>query len=201
MKINKAEFVKSSTTLEQCPETEFPEFAFVWRSNVGKSSLINMLTQRSQLARSSNTPGKTQEINHFLINDDRSLVDLPGYGYAKSSRTNREKRVDSMYEYLMRREQLLMVFVLIDSKIPPQKIDIDFICDLHDENVPFSIIYTKTDKAKQKQLHENKKNFEKEIKQLDIQLPSTFQTSSIKWRGREQILNYINMILSDKKAH
>jgi len=196
MKIETSKFIKSSTNITQCPEWELPEFAFVGRSNVWKSSLINMLTQKSQLARSSNKPWKTQEINHFLINEKRFLVDLPGYWYAKSSRESRKNWMDFMFDYLINRKQLLMAFILIDANVATQKIDIDFICDLYEEQVPFSIVFTKTDKCTQKDLHKNIKSFEQELRKLDIEIPSFFQTSSNKNRWKEQILNYINMVLN-----
>jgi len=209
MKIKKAEFVKSSTDLEQCPENEtLLEVAFVGRSNVGKSSLINMLVQHKSLAKSSNKPGKTQLINHFLVHselhekDDNEdpimqewyLVDLPGYGYAKSGFENRRNWLDMMQEYLNERETLRMILVLIDGKVPPQKIDLEFIATLEEEELPYIIIITKTDKVSQKDLHKNINLFNSKLKTLCKNLPLVITSSSTKSRWREEILDFIETL-------
>lgn len=155
MEITSAKFITSAAQLSQCPHTDIVEFACIGRSNVGKSSLINMLTERKQLAKVSVTPGKTQLINYFLINETRHLVDLPGYGYAKISKTERAKREQRMRDYMINRPQLANIFLLLDGSISPQKIDLDYINELHLHNVPFTIIITKTDKCNQKELHRN----------------------------------------------
>jgi len=195
MEIKSAEFIKSSVKLEQCPDTEFPEFAFVGRSNVGKSSLINFLTWRKKLAKASKTPWKTKEINHFLINNERYLVDLPGYGYAKSSREKRAERVGTMYDYLTKRKQLKVVFVLIDGKVPPQWIDIDFLEELADEEVNHAVIFTKLDKTTQKEFHKNMNLFIKEIEKRDLEVPKLFTSSSVKKRGDRNILGFVEEVL------
>jgi len=195
MEIKTAEFIKSSTNLEQCPETDFPEFAFVGRSNVGKSSLINFLTGHGKLAKASKTPGKTKEINHFLINNEWYLVDLPWYGYAKSSRAKRAEWVGFMYDYVTERTQLKTVFVLVDAKIPPQKIDIEFLEELQEEWVTFVVIFTKTDKITQKEVHKNRKKFEQELRKCGVAIPKIFMTSSVKKRGERQILEEIERLM------
>ncbi len=212
MKIKKAGFVKSSTNLEQCPEDGLTEVAFVGRSNVGKSSLINMLVQQNTLAKSSNKPGKTQLINHFLVNselhekDDNGdpimqewyLVDLPGYGYAKSGFENRRNWLDMMQDYLHGRDYLKMIFVLIDGKLPPQKVDLDFLTTLEEEDLPYIIIITKTDKTTQKKLHQNLNLLNAELQTLCKNLPLIITSSSIKGNGRAEILNFIEtLILSE----
>jgi len=146
MKIKTVKFVKSCSSIDNCPPMKYPEFVVVGRSNVGKSSLINMLMNRKQLAKTAVTPGKTQLINYFDINNNWYMVDLPGYGYAKASTQDRIKWMDTMYEYLTERESLKRVFVLIDGKVPPQKIDIEFISELMSEEIPFDVIVTKNEK-------------------------------------------------------
>ncbi len=191
MIIHSALFVKSSTTLKQCPSPEMPEFGFIGRSNVGKSSLINMLTGRSGLARISGEPGKTRTINHFLINDKWYLVDLPGYGYARVPSKMRDKWQKTTREYILRRENLVCLFVLLDSRIKPQKADIEFMEFLGINGVPFARVFTKTDKIassvlrKSISLHDNKMlgNWES--------LPVTFISSTLKKTGREEILGFI----------
>jgi GTP-binding protein len=148
MQIKEAKFVKSSQKTDQCPKPDKPEYAFIGRSNVGKSSLINMLTGRKKLAKISGTPGKTQLVNHFLINDSWYLVDLPGYGYAKVSKSQRKSFGKLIESYIHTRENLMNLFVLIDSRIPLQKRDLDFMISLGEKQIPFSIVYTKTDKLK-----------------------------------------------------
>ncbi|WP_462347250.1 ribosome biogenesis GTP-binding protein YihA/YsxC [Alloprevotella tannerae] len=194
MKINTAEFKISSARLDQCPSTMIPEYAFIGRSNVGKSSLINMLTGRSALAKTSSTPGKTLLINHFIINDEWFLVDLPGYGFAKRSKKEREELRKMIERYVTRREQLTNLFVLIDSRLKPQAIDLDFIRFLGEAGVPFAIIFTKADKNKRGVLKSNVQGFLNTLKEEWEELPPYFVSSSISNLGREEILNYIEQI-------
>ena len=191
MIINKAEFVKSSQTLDECPQSKIPEFAFIGRSNVGKSSLINMLTGRKSLAKISTTPGKTRLINHFLIEKSWHLVDLPGYGYAKVSKTERQVFEKLIVNYISNRESLICVFVLIDSRIKPQKIDLEFITWLGKNGVPFAIVFTKIDKPKQNELKTNLRLFEEELAKTWEELPICFLSSAVNKKGREEILEYI----------
>ena len=191
MIIRSASFVKSSTTLIQCPAPENPEFGFIGRSNVGKSSLINMLTGWTKLAKISGEPGKTRTINHFLINGKWFLVDLPGYGYAKVPATIREKWIKAARDYILGRANLVCLFVLLDSRLKPQRSDIEFMEFLGLNGVPIARIFTKCDKL-------THLNLEKSIKLHDIEmlkkwesLPVTFITSSVKKRGREEILDFI----------
>lgn len=193
MEIKKAIFVKSSSVLEQCPKADKPEYAFIGRSNVGKSSLINMLCNRNALARISANPGKTININHYLINDAWFLVDLPGYGYAKRSRTLREEWSKSMLHYFRGRENLQNVFVLIDSRIPPQEMDIDFINLLGEEEIPFSIVFTKTDKIAQTEVAKNTDKFKRKMLESWEELPPLFYTSSVKKKGRAEMLEFISL--------
>ena len=189
--IRKAEFVKSSPSLKECPKPEIPEYAFIGRSNVGKSSLINMLCMNGSLAKTSATPGKTKLINHFIINDSWYLVDLPGYGYAKVSKSARRDFGKTLFNYLIKRENLHCVFVLIDSRIPPQANDIEFIDRLGELRIPFAIVFTKTDKTTQKQLNINIKTFKNELLKMYEELPACFCSSSTTKQGREEILGYI----------
>lgn len=191
MKIKTAEFVKSSKKWTECPEPNLPEFAFIGRSNVGKSSLINALTGRKYLAKTSSTPGKTQLINHFNINQFWYLTDLPGYGYAKVSKTHRKEFQKLITDYLTKRTSLTNIFLLIDSRHEPLTIDLDFIYYLGENMLPFSIVFTKYDKVKPKEF-ENKLNLHKE-KWLEIfsEEPSYFVTSSDKKLGCDEILNFI----------
>ena len=191
MIIRSANFIKSSTSLKQCPASSKPEFGFIGRSNVGKSSLINMLTGWSKLAKTSGHPGKTKTINHFLINDSWYLVDLPGYGYAKVSASSREKWMKAVFEYIEKRENLVSLFVLLDSRIAPQKSDIEFMEFLGINRVPFARVFTKCDKLKRSALTSsiNKYNAEM-LKNWEI-LPVTFISSVPKRTGREEILKYI----------
>ncbi len=195
MIIHKAEFITSSSNISQCPKNKLPEFAFIGRSNVGKSSLINMLTGRKSLAKTSTTPGKTQLINHFLINDNWYLVDLPGYGYAKSSKKLREKWYKITEDYLLKRENLYSTFVLIDSRISPQMIDLEFIEWMGLNNLPFSIVFTKIDKTKNKDSANNINEFKKELSQQWEELPLIFTSSSKTGYGKGIILNYVLNIL------
>ena len=195
MKITKAEFAGSSTRVAQKPARKAPEFAFIGRSNVGKSSLINMLTANSKLAKTSQTPGKTQLVNHFLINDSWYLVDLPGYGYAKLPDKERAKLRHIIWDYINNSAELVMLMVLIDSRHPMQDVDLRFISELGEKGIPFGIIFTKADKmgteALQLQLNENKGRLLEDWEEL----PPCFVSSSVKGQGKEKILNYIGSIL------
>jgi GTP-binding protein len=195
MLISSAKFIKSASKLSECPAELYPDFAFVGRSNVGKSSLINMITQRKQLAKSSVTPGKTKLLNYFLINDIFYLVDLPGYGYAKYSKTKRVEWMDTMQEYLTKRQSLKVVFLLVDWSITPQNIDFDFMEILFEEQIPFEIIITKTDKSSQKDLHKNMVLFQKLYKERFAKEPNFLMTSSTKSRGKDKILERIEKLL------
>lgn len=194
MIIRSATFVVSNTDYRKCPDSTLPEYAFIGRSNVGKSSLINMLTQQKDLAKTSGRPGKTQLINHFLINNDWHLVDLPGYGYARISKTAREKWQKMITNYFLHREQLTNTFVLIDSRIPPQKIDLEFISFLGQNGIPLSIVFTKTDKEKQREVMANVNAFKKALSQEWEELPMMFLTSSVSGYGRDRLLDYIDAI-------
>lgn len=194
MIIRSATFVVSNSDYRKCPDSSLPEYAFIGRSNVGKSSLINMLTQQKDLAKTSGRPGKTQLINHFLINNDWHLVDLPGYGYARISKTAREKWQKMINSYFLNREQLTNTFVLIDSRIPPQKIDLEFISFLGQNGIPLSIVFTKTDKEKQREVMANVNAFKKALSQEWEELPMMFLTSSVSGYGRDRLLDYIDAI-------
>ena len=194
MIIQYANFVSSHTNISQCPPADKPEYAFIGRSNVGKSTLINMLTDRNKLAKVSQTPGKTQLINYFRINETWYLVDLPGYGYAKVSKTNRAKWQKMIRSYLTKRKNLLCTFVLIDSRIPPQAIDIDFINWLGEMLIPFVIVYTKTDKLKPQEVVDNIEKIEMALLEHWDNLPQRFQTSSVKKTGRDEILAFIHQL-------
>ena len=195
MKIKSAEFVISSARVAQCPDHEKPEYAFIGRSNVGKSSLINMLTGRKSLAMTSATPGKTMLINHFSVNNGQwFLVDLPGYGYAKRSKSEQEKLSQLIRSYILKREQLTCLFLLIDSRLTPQKIDIDFIHFLGENGIPFAIVFTKADKNGTSALRHNVKVFLNRLTEEWEELPPHFITSSARGTGREELLNYIGSI-------
>ena len=195
MLIKTAEFVISSARADQCPPTEGrPEYAFIGRSNVGKSSLINMLTGRKKLAMTSSTPGKTMLINHFAINNEWFLVDLPGYGYAKRGKKEMEKLRNLIEYYVLERKELTCLFVLIDSRLPPQRIDLEFIQWLGEEGVPFSIIFTKADKNKTGELRKNVNRFLDELRKEWEELPPHFVTSGAQGRGRDEVLDYIDQI-------
>ena len=174
MQIKSSEFVISNTDYLNCPKTEKPEYAFIGRSNVGKSSLINMLTGRTKLAKTSGKPGKTQLINHFLINGEWYLVDLPGYGWAQVSKSLKEKWDEMIRTYLLRRENLFNVFVLIDSRISPQKVDLDFINWLGEKEIPFSIIFTKADKKNNAKIQSSIANFKNKLSEEWEELPAIF---------------------------
>lgn len=195
VEIRKAEFFISSARADQCPaDTTIPEYAFIGRSNVGKSSLINMLTRRKGLAMTSATPGKTLLVNHYMINDEWFLVDLPGYGYAKRGKREMEKLRNLISHYVCERQQLTCLFVLIDSRLKPQKIDLEFIEWLGEEGVPFAIIFTKADKNKQGDLHRNVTTFLNTLRETWEELPQHFVTSSERGTGRDELLSYIEQI-------
>jgi GTP-binding protein len=194
MNIKKAEFVISNTDPAKCPQDRRPEYAFIGRSNVGKSSLINMLTGKKGLAMTSSTPGKTQLINHFLINDEWYLVDLPGYGYAQRGKKGREKIQMIIDAYLDQREALTCLFLLLDCRHEPQKIDLEFIIRLGESEIPFAIVFTKTDKISQGKLKENIENYKIRLLETWEELPPVFITSSERKSGKEELLNYIEEI-------
>ncbi|RRD80663.1 YihA family ribosome biogenesis GTP-binding protein [Alloprevotella sp. OH1205_COT-284] len=195
MIIKSADFFISSSRADQCPQDpKCPEYAFIGRSNVGKSSLINMLTGRKALAMTSATPGKTMLINHFLINKAWFLVDLPGYGYAKRGKKDVEKLRNLIEHYVLDRKQLTSLFVLIDSRLPPQQIDLEFIEWLGEEGIPFAIVFTKADKNKRNDLKKNIDVFLDTLRRQWEELPPHFVTSSEKGEGREEVLSYIDSI-------
>lgn len=195
MDIKKSEFTISSATVSQCPKDTKPEFAFIGRSNVGKSSLINMLCNRKGLAKTSATPGKTLLINHFIINNEWYLVDLPGYGFAKRSKTVQKKLDQMITSYILQREQLINTFVLIDIRHDPMKIDTDFINWLVESSVPFSIIFTKADKLGPVKAKQNAGKWMAALKDQWEELPPYFITSSEKRTGKDEVLTYIEDIL------
>ncbi|MEN9441703.1 MAG: hypothetical protein RLZ33_1780 [Bacteroidota bacterium] len=199
MKIKEAAFVISNSDYKLCPTDERAEFAFIGRSNVGKSSLINMLVNNKNLAKTSGRPGKTQLINHFIINNDWFLVDLPGYGYAKASKVQREKWEKFIVEYLTRRTQLLNVFVLLDCRLEPQKIDLEFMNWCGEKQIPFSMVFTKIDKLSSTALQKNLAKYKKEMLKYWDALPPVFTTSSESAFGKEKILNYIEQIMDSMK--
>lgn len=191
MKIKSADFVISNTDIDKCPKESIPEYAFIGRSNVGKSSLINMLTGRKSLAKTSGKPGKTQLINHFKINDNWFLVDLPGYGYAKVSKKNRSIFAKFIYEYLEKRENLICTFVLVDSRHEPQKIDMLFMEWLGQNQIPFVIIFTKMDKLSSSQLNKNITKYKTEMLKSWEDIPKTFRSSAESGLGKSEILKFI----------
>ena len=194
MEVRKAVFVKSAEKIIDCPNPDKPEYAFIGRSNVGKSSLINMLLSKPNLARVSANPGKTITINHYIINDNWFLVDLPGYGYARRSKTMRGEWEHSLEEYLKERENLQCLFVLIDSRIDPQDSDLEFLNFLGNLEVPFSIVFTKIDKLNQSMRAKNMKAFTDEVLKNWEVLPPVFQTSAVEKKGRDKILKYIEEV-------
>lgn len=196
MIIKQAEFVISASKISQCPPADRAEFAFIGRSNVGKSSLINMLTNRKSLAKTSSTPGKTQLINHFIINNEWYLVDLPGYGYARVSQKDRENWQKMIKNYLLHRENLLTVFVLIDSRHEPQKIDLEFINFLGENSVPLQIIFTKTDKQNNTKTQTNLKLLKNKLLENWDECPNIWLSSSENKEGKEEILNEIESIIN-----
>ncbi len=194
MEIKTAEFVISNTDVKKCPEGQMPEYAFIGRSNVGKSSLINMLTNRNKLAMTSSTPGKTLLINHYIINNNWYLVDLPGYGYAKIGKDGKEKLKKIIDSYLLHRENLTAVFVLLDCRLAAQRIDLEFIQWLGENGIPFSLVFTKADKLSARQLKENIEAYKNKLLEEWEELPPVFITSAEKRDGREELLNYIDEI-------
>ena len=191
MQIRSAEFIKSSSTIDQCPKGNKPEFAFIGRSNVGKSSLINMIAARPRLAKISGTPGKTRTINHFLINDEWYLVDLPGYGFARTAKSQREKWIKEIEKYILNRETLVCLFILIDGRIPPQKSDLNFMEMLGINHVPIARVFTKSDKVKTSVFNSTISEHNRIMSEKWEDLPPAFTTSSTKKEGREEILDFI----------
>lgn len=194
MIIKSAEFVISNTDVKKCPASTLPEYAFIGRSNVGKSSLINMLTQRKGLAMTSQKPGKTQLINHFLINNEWHLVDLPGYGFARVGQSNRERLKSIIEDYILEREQLTNLFILLDCRHEPQKIDLEFIEWAGENGVPFALVFTKADKLSKGKLASNIEAYKQTLLESWEELPPIFITSSEAKEGREELLNYIEDI-------
>lgn len=194
MEISNAEFIVSNTDVKKCPPGHLPEYAFIGRSNVGKSSLINMLTGRKGLAMTSATPGKTMLINHFLINDSWYIVDLPGYGYARRGMKGQEQIRAIIEDYILEREQMTNLFLLIDSRLEPQKIDMEFMEWLGENGIPFSIIFTKADKLKGGRLKMNINTYIRELRKQWEELPPYFVSSSEDRMGRTEILDYIESI-------
>lgn len=191
MIIKTTEFICSNTDYKKCPEPDLPEYAFIGRSNVGKSSLINMLTNRKNIARISNKPGKTQLINHFKINDSWFLVDLPGYGFAKVSKEQRNKWTKLIEGYIFGRTNLMSLFVLIDARLEPQAIDLDFMQNLGENQIPFAMVFTKTDKISSGRFKKNLQFYNKKMVEIWEQLPPQFYSSAINKNGKDEILNYI----------
>ncbi|MFM7684068.1 MAG: ribosome biogenesis GTP-binding protein YihA/YsxC [Bacteroidota bacterium] len=195
MQIKEAVFIVSNTEIKNCPIDKKPEFAFIGRSNVGKSSLINMLTAKKGLAKTSGTPGKTQLINHFLINDQWYIVDLPGYGYARASKSMRSKWEKFIADYLTKRETLMNIFVLLDARLEPQKIDLEFMNWCGQKGLPFSMVFTKIDKLSSSVLQKNLAKYKKEMLKFWEEMPPVFTSSSNSGFGREQLLNYVEAII------
>ena len=194
MIIKSAEFVISNTDVKKCPASTLPEYAFIGRSNVGKSSLINMLTQRKGLAMTSQKPGKTQLINHVLINNEWHLVDLPGYGFARVGQSNRERLKSIIEDYILEREQLTNLFILLDCRHEPQKIDLEFIEWAGENGVPFALVFTKADKLSKGKLASNIEAYKQTLLESWEELPPIFITSSEAKEGRDELLNYIEDI-------
>lgn len=191
MPVKQAEFLVSNSDPTKCPKPDRPEYAFIGRSNVGKSSLINMLTSRSALAKVSGKPGKTQLINHFIIDNEWYLVDLPGYGYAQVSKTDREKFAALIDGYLTSRPNLLCIFVLVDSRIEPQKLDLDFMSNLGERGLPFVIVFTKTEKLSNTRLQATLETYRAKLLEEWEEAPQFFVTSAVTSAGREDILSFI----------
>lgn len=194
MVIKSAEFVISNSRVEKCPTTGLPEYAFIGRSNVGKSSLINMLTARKGLAMTSQKPGKTQLINHFIINDAWYLVDLPGYGYARLGKDSRDSLRRMIEDYVLERKELVLLFVLLDCRHEPQKIDLEFIQWLGEEGVPFALVFTKADKLSKGRLAANVEAYKAKLREEWEELPPIFVSSSEERMGRDELLGYIEEI-------
>lgn len=195
MKITSAEFIKSVADIKQCPNLNLPEFAFFGRSNVGKSSLINMLTQRKDLAKCSKIPWKTKLFNFFIINNSRVIVDLPWYGYAKSWEKERKWWLDFTQEFLSTRNTLKNTFLLIDGSIPPQKIDVEMIKCFVEEWIDFSIVFTKLDKCNQKERSKNQKLFNEKMKEIWLSSYKNFAVDNVHWKWRDELLSFIESML------
>lgn len=197
MEISSATFVISNTSVEKCPKADLPEFAFIGRSNVGKSSLINMLMNQKNLAKTSSKPGKTLLINHFLVNNAWYLVDLPGYGYAKVSIKQRDKLHRMISDYVLKRPNLQCLFVLLDARHQPQEIDLEFLEFLGENQVPFALVFTKTDKCKKTELNLNIENYRNRLLESWESLPPLFLSSAEKKQGKTELLDYLTQILKD----
>ncbi|HET6227570.1 MAG TPA: ribosome biogenesis GTP-binding protein YihA/YsxC [Bacteroidia bacterium] len=191
MEIKSATFVISNTDIKKCPAPKLPEYAFIGRSNVGKSSLINMLVAKKDMAKTSGKPGKTQLINHFLINENWYLVDLPGYGYAQVSRDKREGWEVFIKKYILQRENLMCLMVLLDSRLSPQRIDMEFMDWLGENGIPFVMVFTKIDKLSKKQFADNIQLYKEEMSKTWDELPQSFYTSAEKKQGREELLKFV----------
>ena len=200
MKIKTATFVVSNSDVSKCPKDRLPEYAFIGRSNVGKSSLINMLTNQKHLAKTSGRPGKTQLINHFIINKSWYLVDLPGYGYARVSKTEKKKFQTFITKYFEKRAQLVSAFILVDIRHEPQKIDLDFMNWLGEKGLPFSIIFTKADKLKPNPITQNIKLYQSKMLESWEEMPQYFITSSSKSIGKEELLSFIEQTNTEIEA-
>jgi len=194
MVIHDAQFIVSNIDYRQCPQDDKPEYAFIGRSNVGKSSLINLLTNRKSLAMTSSTPGKTLLINHFLINNEWYLVDLPGYGYARRGKKERDRLKKRIEEYVLMRTQMTLLFVLVDSRLEPQKIDLAFIEWLGENGIPFALVFTKSDKLSATKLQHQIEQYKQTLYKSWEELPPIFVTSSAKGTGRDELLDYIEQI-------
>ena len=197
MNIKQVEFAMSNSDVQKCPNPDRPEYAFIGRSNVGKSSLINMLMQRKKLAKTSSTPGKTQLINHFMVNDEWYLVDLPGYGYAKMPLKEKEKLEKMISDYILERKNLVNVFVLIDSRHTPQQIDLEFMEWLGEPEIPFTMVFTKGDKLKKDEADRNLSRYNERMLESWEELPMQYLTSAEKATGRDELLGYIKVLNSD----
>ena len=189
--IREATFVKSSSKLEECPKTGLPEYVFLGRSNVGKSSLINMLVERNKLSKTSSKPGKTQLINHFIVNQKLFFVDLPGYGWAKTSKKNRESWDNMTKDYLLNSDKIALIFILIDIRLKPQEIDINYINYLGKNKLPVNLIFTKADKIKKSEIDKRIDEFTASLSQYWSSIPNYFISSSLKKIGRKEIIKYI----------
>jgi GTP-binding protein len=192
MEIKSAQFVISNTDVAKCPAPRFPEYGFIGRSNVGKSSLINMLVERKDMAKTSGKPGKTQLINHFIINENWYLVDLPGYGYAQVSREKRENWEKFIRKYILNRENLMCMMVLVDARLSPQKVDLEFMDWLGENNIPFVMTFTKMDKLSKTKIALNIHNYKEEMSKSWDELPPCFYTSAEKKEGRKELLDFIS---------
>ncbi|WP_347374178.1 ribosome biogenesis GTP-binding protein YihA/YsxC [Aequorivita sp. Q41] len=201
MQIKSAEFVMSNSDVAKCPKDRLPEYAFIGRSNVGKSSLINMLMQRKSLAKTSGRPGKTQLINHFLVNKNWYLVDLPGYGYARVSKSSKKTFQKFITNYFEKREQMILAFVLVDCRHEPQPIDLEFMQWMGESGIPFNIIFTKADKLKPKALERNIETYTKKMLETWEEMPPYFVTSASDFTGREAVLKYIDELNSSLTAN